>query len=121
MAAELTAAQLDTLRHMLGINDPNAARPVPYRDYYCAPRNCDKLKELERLGMVEQYSDHGGHDWYRCTEAGRLAAIRSHRTIRRTKAQRVYSKYLEVSDCWHRLTFKDFLTRPEFSASRAEA
>src|SRR5688572_23336647 len=32
----LTSEQLDTLRHMLGINTPHDRQPKPYRDYYCA-------------------------------------------------------------------------------------
>ena len=35
---KLTDDQLDTLRHMLGINTPNDRIPRPYRNYYCADK-----------------------------------------------------------------------------------
>ena len=34
----LTDEQLQTLRHMLGIDKPDEREPEPYRDYYCASR-----------------------------------------------------------------------------------
>lgn len=120
-ALALTACQLDTLRHMLGINTPDDREPKPYRDYYCANRDDPKLKALAELGAVRLYSQRDSYDWYCCTPAGRAAAIRSHRTIRRTKAQRLYSKFLDVKDCCPDLTFKQFLTEPDFADTRRRA
>lgn len=117
----LSPKQLDTLRHMLGINDPYARRPMPYRDYYCANPGDAKLIELERLGAVEKYSERGRYHWYCCTPAGRAAAIASHKDIRVTKSKRVYSKFLEVRDAFNELTFRDFLTHPDFRDARREA
>jgi len=120
----LTAEQLDTLSHMLGINDPMKRRPEPYRNYYAANPGDPKLVELERLGAVRlarkasgPYSD----DCYVCTEDGRAAAMSSHRTIRAKKSARVYHCYLGVSDCFPDLTFREFLTSPEFAQTRRDA
>lgn len=117
----LSDAQLDTLRHMLGINTPHDRQPKPYRDYYCANRDDPELHELARIGAVRLYSQHGNYDWYCTTDVGRAAAMRSHRTIRETKAGRVYSKFLDVSDCYPDLTFKQFITDPQFAKTRREA
>ena len=106
---------------MLGINEPWDRVPKPYRNYYCANPDDKELKELEALGVVELYSTHGRYDWYRCTDAGKAKAIRSHRTIRYAKSKRVYGKFLDISDCRPDLTFKQFLTSPEFKETRKTA
>lgn len=124
MTEKLTADQLHTLRHMLGINTPNDRIPRPYRDYAAVNPGDAEFAELERLGAVECYrrsSPGYSYDYFRCTPAGRAAAMASHRTIRRTKAQRIYSKFLDVRDALNDLTFKEFLTNPEFAESRRSA
>lgn len=117
----LTFQQLNTLRHMLGINTPDDAQPKPYRNYYCANPGDPMLVELVRLGAAEIYSARDGYEWYRCTDAGRAAAMASHKTICRTKSQRVYSKFLDVRDALGDITFRDFLTNPQFAESRRQA
>lgn len=121
MGKALNTAQTKILRHMLGIDDPYMARPKPYRDYYCANPADPELHELMRLGMVEMYSTHGSYEWFCCTKDGRAAAMESHRTIRKSKASRVYAKYLDISDCFPDLTFKKFLTDPHFYETRRAA
>ena len=121
---ELTDKQLDTLRHMLGINTPWTAKPEPTRDYYCASPGHAEIVELERLGAVRCYRRAGKHtryDWFCCTDAGRAAAMASHKTIRYSKAKRVYGKYLDIRDCLPDLTFKQFLTGAEFAETRRAA
>lgn len=122
---DLTNEQLHTLRHMLGINDPYMRVTKPYRDYAAVNPGDPGFAELERIGAVRKYrvAQKGVTDyhWYTCTEEGRLAAIRSHRTIRKTKAQRVYNKFLHLSDCCPDLTFGEFLTGSDFRQSRDEA
>lgn len=117
----MTDEQLRTLRHMLGINTPHDPRPKPYRDYYCANPGDPELHELARLGMVKLYSSHGNYEWFRCTDAGRAAAIASHKTIRHSKSSRVYSKFLDVRDAIPDLTFREFLTNPDFAPTRRAA
>ena len=117
----LSADQLDTLRHMLGINKPADKHPKPYRDYYCADPGDAKMLELAALGVVVRYSQRYGYDWYSTTDAGRAAAIESHKTIRLSKSKRLYSRYLNVSDAWPDLTFKKFLVDPQFAKTRKES
>jgi len=104
----LTTEQLRTLRHMLGINDPWMRVPVPSRDYYCANPEDPKMVALDQAGAVERYSTHGSYWWYSCTDAGRAAAMASYRTIRKSKASRVYRRWLSIRDCFADLTFRDF-------------
>ena len=80
--AVMTEEQLRILRHMLGLTHPERRAQVPYRDYYCANPGDVKLMELEQLGMVRRYSDHGGYWMYCTTAAGREAAIGSALTKR---------------------------------------
>lgn len=115
--ADLTPAQLDTLRHMLGINTPEADAPKPYRDYYCAPWGMRELHELQRLGMVERYDTRGGYEWFCTTPAGRAAAMASHRTIRYSAAKRRYLRFLSLRECCPDLTFKEFLKDRRFQAT----
>lgn len=120
----LTTDQLHTLRHMLGIETPDARVPRPYRDYAAVEPGNPEFVELARIDAVERYRTADAasrYDYYRCTALGRAAAMASHGTIRRTKAQRIYSKFLDVSDCFASLTLKEFLTDPQFAATRREA
>jgi hypothetical protein len=119
-ADQMNPYQLRTLRHMLGIDKPELDRPVPYRNYYCANPGEPEMLELVRLGAIELYATQGGYEWYRCTAAGRAAAIASHKTIRYTPAKRRYIKFLDVRDCLPDLTFREFLTNPRFKQSRGE-
>lgn len=118
---KLTDGQLQTMRHMLGIDKPEERAPEPYRNYFCASAGDAYMADLAETGAVEQYSSHNGYDWYRCTQKGRALAIKSHKSIRLPKSKRVYSRFLEVSDSFPDLTFKEFLTLPEFKESRRAA
>jgi hypothetical protein len=113
--------QASILRHMLGIDRPDVRQPDAYRDYYCADPGDGTLLEMERLGLVERYSERGGYVWYRCTASGRAAAWASHKAIMLPKAKRVYLRYLSVSDAFPDLTFKEFLTAAQFAQARREA
>ena len=116
-----TTEQLDTLRHMLGINDRYAKQPRPYRDYYAAPRGDVAMWSMAIAGLVERHAVDRYYDWYRTTEAGRAAALASHRQIRASREKRRYRKFLEVRDCWPDLTFQQFLTDPELREMRRNA
>jgi hypothetical protein len=73
---DLTEEQLATLRHMLGINDARTLRPC-YRNYYCASPGDPVMHELARIGAVRLYSNRDGSEWFKCTEAGKWAAVLS--------------------------------------------
>ena len=118
---EFSKDHLHTLRHMLGINTPDDRIPRPYRNYAAVSPGDSEFKELECIGVVEKYKScdpDTQYDWFRCTKVGKLAAMRSHRDIRRTKAQRRYSKFFDLCDCYPDLTFFEFLTNPEFVEAR---
>lgn len=116
-----TSEQLHTLRHMLGINDRFMREPRPSRDYYAAPRGDVAMWSMAIAGLVERYAVDPYYDWYRTTEAGRAAALASHRLIRAPKGKRIYAKFLSVRDCWPDLTFRQFLTDPELREIRKMA
>jgi hypothetical protein len=117
----MTDAQLDVLRHMLGINDPWHAEPKPHRDYYCANPGDPVLHELARLGAVRLYSPRGRYEWFTTTEAGRAAALASYSKIQKPKGARVYARFLDTCDVWPELTFREFLVRPVFAEARRAA
>lgn len=117
----LTDEHLRILRHMLGIDKPEERDPKPYRDYYCANKGNACLLQMERQGAVRLYRQCEDYDWYTTTEAGREAAIASHRKIRLPKSKRVYSKYLDIADVHEGLTFREFLTNPAYADARAAA
>ena len=110
---------------MLGINNVgNGRRPEPYRDYYCAGAGNQEMADLVKLGAVEQYAPAApsSYEWFRTTEAGRLAAIQSWRgKFAQTKAKRVYSRFLDCAEVDQDLTFRDFLTNPNYAEIRREA
>ncbi|MDO5674812.1 MAG: hypothetical protein Q4G66_07855 [bacterium] len=118
---KLSNKQLQTLRHMLGIDRPNESAPKPYRDYYCANRGDAELIELAKIGAVILYRQSDQYDWYRTSRAGRVAAIASHREIRRPKAKRLYHQFLLIKDVDGGLTFRDFLTSPVYADVRKRA
>jgi hypothetical protein len=117
----MEAKHLDTLRHMLGINTPYAREPVPYRDYYCANPGDEHMMEMEALGLIRQYAERGGYQWFCCTDVGRSVGLASHKTIRKSRGARLYSKFLDVRDCWPELTFRRFITDPELKHIRRTA
>jgi hypothetical protein len=118
-----TPEQLRILRHMLGINTPERAEPKPYRNHYAANPGDAELAELERLGMVVRFEPRipAEYDFFQCTAAGREAALRSFKSIRLPKKRRVYLKFLDVSDCHPDLTFREFLTSPDYDECRRSA
>ncbi len=117
----LTPAQLRTLRHMLGINTPDRAHPLPYRDYYCANPDDENLIELERAGAVYRGHAYTECVYWHCTEAGRAAALASFATIQWPKKRRVYRCFLILRDVFPDLTFRTFLTHSEYAEARRDA
>lgn len=119
-----TPEQLSTLRHMLGINTPYDRMPRPYRDYAAVVPGDAEFLQLAAAGLVERYREAGNgqqYDYFRCTAAGREAAMKSHREIRAGKAQRMYRRFLEVSDAVSDLTFRQFLVEPVYADVRRQA
>lgn len=135
-AGELfTAEELDTLRHMLGINTPWVKRPEPTRDYFATGAGDLKMVWLELLGAVRLYATdwplNPSLHWYCTTALGRAVAMASFKPYaaqhewyggrRRMQGARRYSKFLDYKECDSRLTFKKFLTQPEYAEARKAA
>ena len=120
---ELTKSQLHTLRHMLGINTPFDKVPRPYRNYAAVVPGDPEFVELEHVGAVEKCGKPpwSGYDYYRCTEMGKDAALKSHKSIRYSEAKRRYTRFLHIRDSFSDLTFTEFLTSPEFKSCREDA
>lgn len=120
---DLTEDDLHVLRHMLGINDARKP-PRPYRNHYCANAGDDQLERLERLGMVRVA--RRPNSWldfvtYAATEEGRAAAMRSATERLVPKKKRVYLLFLDVRDTCPDLSFREFLTSPDFADVRRDA
>jgi hypothetical protein len=121
-AINLSESQLDILRHMLGVNDLNGKSPAPYRNYYCACPGDRQLHELQRLGAVEMYQRTtkgagGDYEWFKCTDAGAAAALRSCPKPL-TGAKKRYRAFLDARDAYDDLTFREFLTHDHFREHR---
>ena len=123
---ELTERHLDMLRHMLGINDRFWKRdPECYRDYAAVNPGDPLFVDLESLGAVHCYKraepGRTKYDWFCCTPEGKEAALASFMKLRYRKSRRVYHRFLDLKDCWADLTFHQFLTDPQFTATRRKA
>lgn len=117
----VTEAQAATLRHMLGLTDPYAARATPTRDYYCANPGDPDLAELERIGAVERYAVRDGYEWFKTTEAGRAAAVRDFYRVQKPRKARVWRLYVRMRDVCSDLTFSHFITSPDWADYRNKA
>ncbi|MBI4695513.1 MAG: hypothetical protein HY749_15965 [Gammaproteobacteria bacterium] len=119
-----TEDQLHTLRHMLGINTPYARRPAPYRNYAAVNPGDPEFAELERMGLVERYRESGpgfSYDWYRTTPRGYNLAMASRKSIREPLGTRRYAKFLDLRESFPDMTFREFLTNPDFAEARERA
>ncbi len=115
---QLRDDQLQALRHMLGIDKPEEKEPTSYRNYYCACLGDPLMNGLRHLGFVRLYRVTEKYEWFLATETGIAAAFASHKRICWPKSKRMYSKFLDLKDCWPDLTFKQFLTDPELAETR---
>lgn len=109
---------LDMLRHMLGINDPYANKPISHRNYAAANINDPLFLEMQEVGLIEKYRPDTEYAWYRCTTQGIIIATVSFMNCQMPKNKRRYRQFLNISDCDHRLTFHEFLTRDEYKELR---
>lgn len=116
---ELTEHHMQILRHMLGIDVTDVRSPKEYRDYFCACHGDADLAELAAAGMVKMYDKCSQYEWFTTTDAGKAAARASQRARLQTKSKRMYSRFLDISDCRPDLTFREFLTSPDYADTRS--
>jgi len=119
----MTDEQLHTLRHMLGINNPRMKHPIPCRNHAFVVPGDPKFLELEALGVIERDTAlvYRNYHRYSCTDKGKRAALESYPQIRWSRSKRRYWKFRQVLEAVPDLTFREFLTSPEFSQSRRDA
>lgn len=70
----MSDAQLDILRHSLGIQQKNGRWTTEYRNYYNTAPGCSGFFDVEHLvslGLMEPC----GHNYFCVTEAGRKVAM----------------------------------------------
>jgi len=114
----VSESHLKVLRHMLGLTDPYRREQVPYRDYYCANQGDVLLHEMEEAGLVRRYRCTDGYESFCTTERGRREGIKSALARRKGPAARRYARFLDLRDVVPDVTFREFLTRPEFAELR---
>ena len=116
-------AMTDTLRHMLGINDPSKPLPVDfYRDYAAVCVGDPHFIELEADGFVTCYrraDPNTSYDWFTTTPAGKRAALASFKVRQLPKAARRYKAFLRMADVAPDLTFREYLTNPAYAEHRS--
>lgn len=108
---------------MLGINDRSKRSPVPYRNYAAVNDGDKHYAEMAAAGFVKKSGRTAGGEYqlYRTTEEGFRLAVESYKTIRLPKSKRMYLRFLSVADACPDISFKDFLTHPDFAQIRRDA
>lgn len=100
---EISDDELDTLRHMRGINDRRKA-PLPYRDYFAAEPDDPRMAALAAKGLVKGLGEmplNAGMAYWRCTPVGRAAALSSARELHaRYIAQKATAPARPVDQDW---------------------
>ena len=117
---------LHILHHSLGISEPLeiSKQKPPYRNHFVTePRGKDfeLLKDLEKAGLVERqrHSLLRSKQWcFHCTDEGKRLASTTRPTLKLTRDQRRYDNFLEMSDVDQDLTFRKFLTDPQYEEFR---
>lgn len=118
-----TDEQLRKLRHMLGLTDRYKRDPQPYRNHWSADGDSPELEEMVRLGLCERrdrVSFVPGVTYY-ATEEGKRWAMRSAMERRKPKGARTWATFLRCSDSDPDLTFREFITSPDYAEIRRNA
>ena len=104
-----------TLHHMLGIGEPSRCNDPPYRNYFAAsPKSDPNMTLLEQLvedGLAVIYR-RNAYIWFTATEKGQELALRTRPRYSKKKLR--YLAFLRCRDAFPDLTFREFLTNPEF-------
>lgn len=113
---KLPKEQLDTLCHMLGLSE---GVREPCRNYFAAEPYDKEMEELRKKGLVEKWFVRWGLQYYRATPYGICAALCHHQHVKLSKGQRRYRTWLNLNDAIQ-VSFRDFLTLPEFAEIRSK-
>lgn len=117
----LTAEALGILHHALGVSDPYQCDQPPYRNHFVAGQGHDDeplLLQLVQQGLmvVRESKLTGGDALYVVSDRGVDIALKSRPRVPQKKL--LYRRFLSVRDCCPDLTFREFLTSPEFAECR---
>lgn len=116
-------AVADMLRHMLGINDPSLPWPPRcWRDYAAVEPGDPLFVHMQERGLVRLTSRARGpfsFDYYATTEAGKELALSTFKAMQWSKSKRRYCGWLRISDAVPDLSFRDYLTKPEYAEHRS--
>lgn len=110
------------LHHALGISDPMRPDRVPYRNHFVVgPGHADmpSLERLEEAGLMVRKRHallNGGDRVFTVTEAGKALALQTR--PRALKAKIRYGRFLRIKEVLPDLTFREFLTTPQFANDR---
>lgn len=113
---KLPKEQLDTLCHMLGLSE---GVREPWRNYFASEPGDRELEELRQRGLVERWFVRWGLQYYRATPSGIQAALQYCKPPQLSKGQRRYRTWLNLNDAIQ-VSFRDFLTLPEFAEIRSK-
>ena len=119
---KIKVADIKILLHTLGL-DATYIQPFSYRNYFVANTDHADMPSLARLceaGMMEERTPPSflerGDRVFVATASGKIIAHKKRKRL--TKAALRYRRYLNISDSFPNLTFKQFLTHPYFKDAR---
>lgn len=112
------------LAHALGIEYQQARRePNEYRNYYVSEPDDPEVAQLVEAGLIalaSRPSWTGGLVAFTVTDAGKEQARAFWKARQYPQKKRVYAAFLLVSDV-REVTFREFLTSPEYAKARENA
>jgi len=119
-AEGLAHNDLGLIHHALGLSDPYRTAP-PYRNHFVAGEGHSDNEGLARLvaaGLMTRRSHplSGGDFLYTVTDKGINLGMKTRPAI--SSKKRRYRRFLSLLDCCPELTFREFLTSPEFASYR---
>lgn len=121
MDLDLTPQHLHILRHSLGLDDNGHGRE--YRNHYVSGpghHSCRLLQELVTAGYMEERRSPGflakGDKCFYVTEKGRGVAWVPEPVL--SPRKRRWQAFTDVREALPDLSFKTFLTHPEFARYR---
>lgn len=112
------------LAHALGIEHQQDRRePNEYRNHYVCNEGEPEVTQLVEAGLMVLASRPtwtGGAVQYAVTEAGKAQARAFWKSRQHPKKRRVYAAFMRISDM-REVTFREFLTSPEYAECRRNA
>jgi hypothetical protein len=113
----LNEAQMEALRHMLGLLGDSCCCRTVDRNHYAAEPSDPVMAELVALGLVyEGRPIVGGLRYFHASAKGQAVAMASLKPVSRSKSR--YTAFLNLKECFPALTFTEFLQDTRFAPYR---